>query len=74
MHHERYGDHSLLLRDLDSRSVDIPVPWRQILPQKFSTPSSVTTLTDSLPAGTEANVRESTNEQIVELIPTSKHS
>ena len=51
MHHDRHGDHSLLLRDLDTRNVDIPVPLRHILPQKFSTPSLVSTLRmiDSLP-------------------------
>ena len=71
MHHDRHGDHSLLLRDLDTRNVDIPVPLRHILPQKFSTPSLVSTLRtiDSLPVGTEVSVRESTNEKIVELIP-----
>ena len=71
MHHDRHGDHSLLLRDVDTRNVDIPVPLRHILPQKFSTPSLVSTLRmiDSLPVGTEVSVRESTNEKIVELIP-----
>ena len=71
MHHDRHGDHSLLLRDLDTRNVDIPVSLRHILPQKFSTPSLVSTLRmiDSLPVGTEVSVRESTNEKIVELIP-----
>ena len=71
MHHDRHGDHSLLLRDLDTRNVDIPVPLRHILPQKFSTPSLVSTLRmiDSLPVGTEVSVRESTNERIVELTP-----
>ena len=44
MHHDRHGDHSSLLRDLDTRNVDIPVPLRHILPQKFSTPSLVSTL------------------------------
>ena len=33
MHHDRHGDHSLLLRDLGTRSVDIPVPLRHIPPQ-----------------------------------------
>ena len=42
-HHGRYGDHALLLRDLDTMNVDIPVPLRHILPQKFSTPSCVNT-------------------------------
>ena len=71
MHHDRHGDHSLLLRDLDTRNIDIPVPLRHILPQKFSTPSLVSTLRmiDSLPVGTEVSVRESTNERIVEMIP-----
>ena len=71
MHHDRHGDHSLLLRDLDTRNVDIPVPLRHILPQKFSTPSLVSALRmiDALPVGTEVSVRESTNEKIVELIP-----
>ena len=41
MHHDRHGEHSLLLRDLDTRNTDIPVPLRHILPQKFSTPSLV---------------------------------
>ena len=70
-HHDRHGDHSLLLRDLDTRNVDVPVPLRHILPQKFSTPSLVSTLrmVDSLPVGTEVSVRESTNEKIVEFIP-----
>ena len=71
LHHDRHGEHSLLLRDLDTRNVDIPVPLRHILSQKFSTPSLVSTLRmiDSLPVGTEASVRESTNERIVETIP-----
>ena len=71
MHHERYGEHSLLLRDLDMRNDDIPVPLRHILPQKFSTPSLVSTLRmiEALPLGTEVSVRESTNEKIVALIP-----
>ena len=71
MHHDRHGDHSLLLRDVDTRNADIPVPLRHILPQKFWTPSLVSTLRmiDSLPVGTEVSVRESTNEKIVELIP-----
>ena len=66
MHHGRHGDHSLLLRDLDTRDVDIPVPLRH-----FSTPSLVSTLRmiDALTVGTEVSVRESTNEMIVELIP-----
>ena len=71
MHHERYDEHSLLLRDLDVRNDDIPVPLRHILPQKFSTPSLVSTLRmiEALPLGTEVSVRESTNEKIVALIP-----
>ena len=53
------------------RNDDIPVPLRHILPQKFSTPSLVSTLRmiDALPIRTEVSVRESTNEKIVELIP-----
>ena len=71
MHHERYDEHSLLLRDLDMRNDDIPVPLRHILPQKFSTPSLASTLRmiEALPLGTEVSVRESTNEKIVALIP-----
>ena len=71
MHHDRYDEHSLLLRDLDVRNNDIPVPLRHILPQKFSTPSLVSTLRmiEALPLGTEVSVRESTNEKIVALIP-----
>ena len=71
MHQERYDEHSLLLRDLDMRNDDIPVPLRHILPQKFSTPSLVSTLRmiEALPLGTEVSVRESTNEKIVALIP-----
>ena len=71
MHHDRYDKHSLLLRDLDVRNDDIPVPLRHILPQKFSTPSLVSTLRmiEALPLGTEVSVRESTNEKIVALIP-----
>ena len=71
MHHDRYDEHSLLLRDLDVRNDDIPVPLRHILPQKFSTPSLVSTLRmiEALPLGTEVRVRESTNEKIVALIP-----
>ena len=71
MHHDRYDEHSLLLRDLDVRNDDIPVPLRHILPQKFSTPSLVSTLRmiEALPLGTEVSVRESTNERIVSLIP-----
>ena len=71
MHHERYDEHSLLLGDLDMRRNDIPVPLRHILPQKFSTPSLVSTLRmiEALPLGTEVSVRESTNEKIVALIP-----
>ena len=71
MHHDRYDEHSLLLRDLDVRNDDIPVPLRHILPQKFSTPSLVSTLRmiEALPLGTEVSVRESTNEKIVALIP-----
>ena len=71
MHHDRYYEHSLLLRDLDLRNDDIPVPLRHILPQKFSTPSLVSTLRmiEALPLGTEVSVRESTNEKIVALIP-----
>ena len=71
MHHDRYDEHSLLLRDLDVRNDDIPVPLRHILPQKFSTPSLVSTLgmIEALPLGTEVSVRESTNERIVALIP-----
>ena len=71
MHHDRYDEHSLLLRDLDVRNDDIPVPLRHILPQKFSTPSLVSTLRmiEALPLGTEVSVRESTNERIVALIP-----
>ena len=67
MHHDRHDEHSLLLRDLDLRNDDIPVPLRHILPQKFSTPSLVSTLRmiDALPIGTEVSVRESTNEKIV---------
>ena len=44
---------------------------RHILPQKFSTPSLVSTLRmiEALPLGTEVSVRESTNEKIVALIP-----
>ena len=34
MHHDRYDEHSLLLRDLDVRNDDIPVPLRHILPQE----------------------------------------
>ena len=62
MHHDRHGDHSLLLRDLDTRNVDIPVPLRHILPQKFSTPSLVSTLrmVDSLPVGAEVSVNQQT--------------
>ena len=64
-------EHSLLLGDLDMRRNDIPVPLRHILPQKFSTPSLVSTLRmiEALPLGTEVSVRESTNEKIVALIP-----
>ena len=71
MHHERYDEHSLLLRDLDMRNEDIPVPLRHILTEKFSTPSLVSTLRmiEALPIGTEVSVRESTNEKIVALIP-----
>ena len=71
MHHDRYDEHSLLLRDLDVRNDDIPVPLRHILPQKFSTPSLVSTLRmiEALPLGTDVSVRESTNEKIVALIP-----
>ena len=71
MHHDRYDEHSLLLRDLDMRNDDIPVPLRHILPQKFSTPSLVSTLRmiEALPLGTEVSVRKSTNERIVALIP-----
>ena len=71
MHLDRYDEHSLLLRDLDVRNDDIPVPLRHILPQKFSTPSLVSTLRmiEALPLGTEVSVRESTNEKIVALIP-----
>ena len=71
MHHDRYDEHSLLLGDLDVRNDDIPVPLRHILPQKFSTPSLVSTLRmiEALPLGTEVSVRESTNERIVSLIP-----
>ena len=71
MHHDRYDEHSLLLRDLDLRNDDIPVPLRHILPQKFSTPSLVSTLRmiEALPLGTEVSVRESTNEKIIALIP-----
>ena len=71
MHYERYDEHSLLLRDLDMRNDEIPVPLRHILPQKFSTPSLVSTLRmiDALPVGTEVSVRESRNEKIVALIP-----
>ena len=71
MHHDRDDEHSLLLRDLDVRNDDIPVPLRHILPQKFSTPSLVSTLRmiEALPLGTEVSVRESTNEKIVALIP-----
>ena len=71
MHHDRYDEHSLLLRDLDVRNDDIPVPLRHILPQKFSTPSLVSTLRmiEALPLGTEVSVKESTNERIVALIP-----
>ena len=71
MRHEKIDEHSLLLRDLDMRNHDIPVPLRHNLPQKFSTPSLVSTLrmVDALPVGTEVNVRESTNEKIVALIP-----
>ena len=71
VHYDRHGDYSLLLRDLDTRNVDILVPLRHILPQKFSIPSLVLTLRmiNSLPVGTEVSVRESTNERIVELIP-----
>ena len=71
MHHDRYDEHSLLLRDVDVRNDDIPVPLRHILPQKFSTPSLVSTLRmiEALPLGTEVSVRESTNEKIVALIP-----
>ena len=71
MHHERYDEHSLLLRDLDTRIDDIPVPLRHSLPQKFSTPSLVLMLRmiEAIPFGTEVSVRESTNEKIVALIP-----
>jgi len=71
MHHERYDEHSLLLRDLDMRNEDIPVPLRHILTEKFSTPSLVSTLRmiEALPIGTEVSVREPTNEKIVALIP-----
>ena len=71
MHHERYDEHSLLLRDMDMRNDDIPVPLRRILPQKFSTPSLASTLRmiEALPLGTEVSVREPTNEKIVALIP-----
>ena len=71
MHHERFDEHSLLLRDLDMRKDDIPVPLRHVLPQKFSTPSLVSTLRmiDTLPVRTEVSVRESTDEKIVALIP-----
>ena len=63
MHHDRHGDHSLSLRDLDTRNVDIPVPLRHILPQKFSTPSLVSTLRmiDALPVGTEVSVSQRSN-------------
>ena len=63
MHHERYDEHSLLLRDLDMRNEDIPVPLRHILTEKFSTPSLVSTLRmiEALPIGTEVSVRESSN-------------
>ena len=65
------GDDLLVLIDLDSRSVGIPVPLKHILPQKVSTPSLATTLRmmDSLPIGAEVSVRESTNEKTVEFIP-----
>ena len=71
MHHERLGEHSLLLRDIDRKNVDIPVPLGHILPGNFSTPSLASTLRmiDSLPVGTEVSARESTSEKIVELIP-----
>ena len=67
MHHDRYDEHSLLLRDLDVRNDDIPIPLRHILPQKFSTPSLVSTLRmiEELPLGTEVSVRESTNERLL---------
>ena len=71
MHHERYDENSLLLRDLDRGNDDIPIPLRRILPQKVSTPSLVSTLRmiEALPVGTEVSVRESTNEKIVASIP-----
>ena len=65
MHHERYDEH------LDTRNDGKPVPLRHILPQKFSTPSLVSTLRmiEALPVGTEVSVRDSTNEKIFALIP-----
>ena len=70
-HHERFDEYSPSLRDLDMRNDDIPVFLRHILPQKFSTPSLVSTLrmVDALSVGTEVSVRDSTNEKIVALIP-----
>ena len=59
MQHERFDEHSLLLRDLDMRNPDIPMPLRHILPQKFSTPSVASTLRmiDALPVGSEVSVK-----------------
>ena len=41
MHHDRYDEHSLLLRDLDVRNDDIPVPLRHSSTEVLNTKSCV---------------------------------
>eukprot|EP00439_Symbiodinium_sp_Y106_P036560 s6218_g4.t1 len=68
---DREPECSCLLQDLHHVETSIPVPLKHILPQRFTTQLLVQTLRkiDQLPRSTEANVRESTDSRIIELIP-----
>ena len=68
---DREPECSCLLQDLHHVETSIPVPLKHILPQKFTTQLLVQTLRkiDQLPRSTEASVRESTDQRIIELIP-----
>ena len=68
---DRGAQCSCLLQDVMKHESSLPVPLKKIVPQKFTTPWLVQTLRkiDQLPQSTEANVKASTDQRIVELMP-----
>ena len=68
---DRDAECSCLLQDLHHVETSIPVPFKHILPQRFTNQLLIQTLkkVDQLPRSTEDSARESADPRIIELIP-----